>query len=300
MLKIAWSSKYCHPLPEGHRFPMEKYELIPEQLLYEGTISEKNLFEPGIVEDENILLVHGREYLDKLNNLNLNKTEERRLGLPLSAALVVREKIIMQGTLTAALSALQSGVGMNVAGGTHHAHKSKGEGFCLLNDIAIAAGYLLKNRYCNKILVVDLDVHQGDGTADIFSEEKRVFTFSMHGENNFPLKKVSSDMDIGLPDGTTDEKYLSTLKLTLEKLKESVKPDFVFYQSGVDILGSDKLGKLAVSKNGCKERDRMVLQMCKELKVPVCISMGGGYSADIREIVDAHCNTFRLVQALFF
>ncbi len=300
MLKIAYDKIYQHPLPEGHRFPMIKYELIPEQLLYEGTITADNLFSPEVLSEQWILTTHDADYWQKLKSLQLSRKEIRATGFPLSAELVEREIRIAKGTIDCALYAQQYGVAMNVAGGTHHAFTNRGEGFCLLNDIAIAANYLLINKLATQILVVDLDVHQGNGTAEIFQNDSRVFTFSMHGANNYPLRKETSDLDIGLPDKTTDDVFLSSLKNTLPRLIDNLEPDFIFYLSGVDILETDKLGRLSVSMNGCKERDRFVFQQCIEHDIPVAVSMGGGYSPRIAHIVEAHSNTFRLAQDLFF
>jgi acetoin utilization deacetylase AcuC-like enzyme len=300
MLKIAWDKIYCHPLPEGHRFPMIKYDLIPEQLLYEGTIKSENIFHPGILHESVILTTHHSDYWTKLRSLRLSEKEIRKTGFPLSEKLVEREIMIMNGTVQSAVFALQYGISMNVAGGTHHAFTDRGEGFCLLNDMAIAANYLLLNKLAKKIMIVDLDVHQGNGTAEIFRNHESVFTFSMHGLNNYPAQKELSDLDIPLPDGTTDVFYLSTLKKVLPELLERVQPDFIFYQSGVDILATDKLGKLNISREGCKERDLLVLQLCKLNRIPLCISMGGGYSEKIQDIVEAHCNTYRLAQELYF
>ncbi|MDB5263654.1 MAG: deacetylase [Adhaeribacter sp.] len=300
MLKIAWTPQYAHALPEGHRFPMLKYELLPEQLLYEGTISAANIFAPEPLPEDIILLAHEADYWQRLNNLQLTPAEVRKTGFPLSQRLVQREVIIMNGTVQAALFALEFGIGMNIAGGTHHAFTDRGEGFCLLNDMAIAAHYLLRNTPVSRILIVDLDVHQGNGTAQIFTNEPRVFTFSMHGGNNYPLHKEKSDLDVPLPDGIADQAYLKLLRDILPGLMEQVQPAFVFYQSGVDILATDKLGRLKVSREGCKERDRFVLETCRQHQVPVAVSMGGGYSQKIADIVEAHANTFRLAQYLYF
>jgi len=299
MIKIAWHPLYAHPLPEGHRFPMLKYELIPGQLLHEGTITPQNLFSPEPVSEDVILLSHEKAYWEQLRDLTLPAKEQRRIGFPLNAQLLERELRITQGTIDAAHYAITNGVSFNVAGGTHHAGSNWGEGFCLLNDQAIAANYLLNKNLANSILIVDLDVHQGNGTAEIFQNESRVFTFSMHGDKNFPFKKEVSSLDVPLNDGIQDDEYLSVLHVNLKKAFESARPDFVFYLSGVDVLSTDKLGKLALSKAGCKERDRIVLQTCKDKSLPIQISMGGGYSIDIKDIVDAHCNTYRLAFDLF-
>ena len=309
MLKIAFDPIYKHPLPEGHRFPMLKYELIPEQLLYEGTAKADNFFSPlgNLTFDEleilmrpHILGVHKSAYYEQLKNLTIDPKMERRIGFPLSKVLFEREVIIAAGTIQCADFALQYGVAMNIAGGTHHAYSDKGEGFCLLNDVAIASHYLLNSKKASQILVIDLDVHQGNGTAEIFADNPQVFTFSMHGAENYPLKKEKSDLDIALPTYTSDIAYLSALKTTLPALMEQVKPDFLFYVSGVDILESDKLGKLSVSMLGCKERDFFVFETAKKWRIPIVVSMGGGYSPKIIDIVDAHCNTFRLAEELYF
>jgi acetoin utilization deacetylase AcuC-like enzyme len=300
MLKVAYDPIYAHPLPSGHRFPMLKYELIPEQLIHEGTITKDSLFSPKPLEEEIILSTHDAHYWHQLRDLTLPLKEQRRTGFPLSAQLVEREIRIAKGTIDGCYFAFDYGIALNVAGGTHHAGTNWGEGFCLLNDQAIAANHLLNNKLASSILIVDLDVHQGNGTAQIFENEPRVFTFSMHGANNFPYRKERSDLDIPLQDGTGDKEYLGILKTTLPKLIDQQKPDFIFYLSGVDILATDKLGKLALSKEACKQRDRFVLEQCRKHQIPVQVSMGGGYSTDIRDIVDAHCNTYRLAHDLYF
>ena len=300
MLKIAWKDIYAHALPENHRFPMEKYNLLPEQLLYEGTITESNFFEPDALPESAILGTHESTYWEKLKTQNLSRKEERKTGFPLSEALVKRERVIMQGSVMAARFAVENGVAMNIAGGTHHSFTDRGEGFCLLNDIAIAANDLLDRGLAKQVLVVDLDVHQGNGTAQIFENEPRVFTFSMHGAANYPLHKEKSDLDIGLKDGTDDETYLSLLDRHLKTLIDEVAPDFICFQSGVDVLSTDKLGRLGMTIQGCKQRDRLVLETCKLNGIPVMACMGGGYSSKIAHIVEAHANTFRLAQEMFF
>jgi acetoin utilization deacetylase AcuC-like enzyme len=300
MLKIAYNPIYAHPLPDGHRFPMLKYELIPLQLKHEGVITDDNLFSPAILEEQWICPPHEPEYWQKLKNLSLSYQEEKRTGFPLSAQLVERELRIAQGTIDCCHYALDYGVAFNVAGGTHHAGSNWGEGFCLLNDQAIAANYLLNNNLAQSILIIDLDVHQGNGTAQIFKNEPRVYTFSVHGEKNFPFRKEQSDLDIGLEDGVADDEYLALISKQLPKLFEITKPNFIFYLSGVDVLASDKLGKLGLSLAGCKQRDQLVFKLCKERNIPVQVSMGGGYSADIKVIVDAHCNTYKVADEIYF
>ncbi|HYG16609.1 MAG TPA: histone deacetylase [Bacteroidia bacterium] len=300
MLKIARSEIYAHPLPEGHRFPMDKYDLIPKQLLREGVVTEDNFFEPGILDEETLLLTHTAEYWQKLKTLSLSPAEIRKTGFPLSERLVERELVICRGTIDCCLYALEFGAAMNVAGGTHHAYPGHGEGFCLLNDFAVAANYLLQHQLASRILIIDLDVHQGNGTAAIFSNSPQVFCFSMHGKENYPAKKETSHLDIELPTGTTDKMYLGILADTLPRILTGFTPDFAFYLSGVDILSTDKLGKLSVSMEGCQQRDHLVYKTLKSLGIPVVTSMGGGYSPAVSTIVNAHCNTFKEAVNAYF
>lgn len=290
---IAWHPVFNHPLPEGHRFPMLKYELLHDQLLYEGVVSEKDFFQPPPLNENTLKGVHCKKYWQRLLTLRLTKNEIRRIGFPLSKKLIERELRIAQGTVTAAEIALKTGIGFNIAGGTHHAGSDWGEGFCLLNDQAIAARHLLNHEELKQILIIDLDVHQGNGTAEIFEREKKIFTFSIHGKNNFPFKKERSDLDIGLPDETSGREYLPVLEQNLDHLFKTLQPGFVFYQAGADVLKSDKMGKLKLTKEDCRERDRLVFNFCRNKKIPVQVSMGGGYSERIKDIVDVHCQTFK-------
>ncbi|HET6528259.1 MAG TPA: histone deacetylase [Balneolaceae bacterium] len=290
---IARHPIFKHPLPEGHRFPMLKYELLPEKLLLEGVITKSDFFTPEPLHRKFLKGIHDADYVEKLFSLSLEQDEIRRIGLPLSEALMDRELTIACGTVKAAKAALKRGIGFNIAGGTHHAGTNWGEGFCLLNDQAVAAGYLLNQIGLKRILIIDLDVHQGNGTADIFKNEDRVFTFSMHGENNFPFKKERSDWDVGLPDETGGAEYLQVLAKKLNELYTRSRPDFVFYQAGADVLETDKLGRLNLSIEDCRQRDMLVFQFCKKWQLPVQVSMGGGYSANIKDIVQAHSNTYK-------
>ena len=279
---------------------MIKYELIPEQLIIENTCNENNFFSPGDIEDNVILLTHESNYYNKLINQKLEKKEIRAIGFPMSQKLIEREKKIVQGTIECSLNSIKYGVSMNIAGGTHHAFTNRAEAFCILNDQAIAANFLIKNGFCKKILILDLDVHQGNGTAEIFRNNKNIFTASFHGEKNYPFRKETSDFDYGFSDGTSDKKYLEVIKNEIPRLIEKFEPDFIFYLSGVDIIENDKLGRLSVSIGGCKERDRFVLTYCKTNKIPLQISMGGGYSPILKDIIEAHANTFRLAQEIYF
>ena len=299
MFPIAFHPIFKHPLPEGHRFPMLKYELLPQQLVHEGIALKTDFFEPEIATIESVLKVHTKEYVSDLLQLTLEPKAARKIGFPLSKELVERELRIAQGTILGAEKSWHSKVAFNIAGGTHHAYSNRGEAFCLLNDQAIAAQYLLDKKLVEKILIIDLDVHQGNGTAEIFQDNPSVFTFSMHGKSNYPFKKEVSDLDIALPDGTNDETYLKILTETLPQLIQKEKPDFIFYLAGVDILATDKLGKLSCSIEGCKKRDEMVFEQCLKHQIPVQVSMGGGYSPEIKTIVEAHANTFRIAKDLF-
>ena len=299
MLNIAYHPIYQLPLPEGHRFPMEKYDLLPKQLRYEGSCEEEDFFTPEKIANPIIEAVHCSNYLQRLLALKLDKKEVRKIGFPLSQQLIDREIIIAGGTVEGAKRALNDGIAMNIAGGTHHAFRAWGEAFCLLNDQAIAAQYLLDHNHVQKILIVDLDVHQGNGTAEIFRDNPAVFTFSMHGAKNYPFHKEKSDLDLALEDGTSDTVYLNTLKATLPKLIKEVRPEFIFYLCGVDVVATDKLGRLGMSLGGCKLRDQFVLDTCKDLNIPVQCSMGGGYSKDIKIILEAHANTFRIAKSLY-
>jgi acetoin utilization deacetylase AcuC-like enzyme len=296
---LATSDHYTLDLPDGHRFPIAKYALIREQLLWQGIAAPADFYEPGLCAEEDILRVHTAEYWHKVRDLQLSAREVRNLGLPQSPQLVRRSLSSSAGTVQSALRALRDGIGMNLAGGTHHAFADRGEGFCVLNDQAIAATHLLAHGLARQILIVDLDVHQGDGTARIFQNEPRVFTFSMHAGANYPLRKEQSDLDIPLALSTGDAEYLTQLSATLEPLVERVQPDFIFFQAGVDVLATDKLGKLALTPVGCQQRDELVLGLCRARGLPVAVSMGGGYSERLADIVDAHCNTFRVAFELW-
>ena len=300
MVRIAYSPVYKYQLPDGHRFPMEKYELIPEQLLYEGTIEESQFFHPEALSEENILRTHTQDYWDKLRTQTLSRKEERTIGFPMREALISRGRFIAQGTLDCARFALAGEqCALNIAGGTHHSFADRGEGFCVYNDMGIASNALLHQKEVSKILIIDLDVHQGNGTDKIFANEDRVFTFSVHGAKNFPHRKEKSDLDIGLPDKTKDDEYLSVVRKYVPELIEQVKPDFVFYLSGVDILETDKLGRLSCTIRGCKTRDEIVFEQIKKYDLPVAVSMGGGYSERVADIVEAHANTYRVAMDVF-
>ena len=299
MFKIAFSERYVHQLPKMHRFPMLKYELLPKQLMHEGIAVRENFFLPKDALEKDILEVHNINYWNRLVQLNLSPSEIRSIGFPLSQLLIEREINIAGGTLQCITYAIQYGISFNIAGGTHHAFSDRGEGFCMLNDQAIGANYVLRNEKANRVLIIDLDVHQGNGTAEIFKNDSRVFTFSMHGAKNYPIKKEQSDLDIGLEDGCKDENYLALLIKHLNDVIKDFSPDFIFYQAGVDVLATDKLGRLGLTKVGCKRRDQYVLEFAKREQIPIVVCMGGGYSPNIKDIIEAHTNTFKIAQQIF-
>lgn len=280
-------------MPDGHRFPISKYELVKEQLIYEGWLNENQIEDAGLCDEADIFLTHTQDYWRRLRNDQLTRQEIRRIGLPVSQMAVDRASNTSAGTIAAALMALEAGLGLNIAGGTHHAYSDRGEGFCILNDVAVAANYLLSRNIVRKLLVIDLDVHQGNGTAAIFAGDDRVFTFSLHGRDNYPIKKEVSDWDIPLPSGTDDNAYLAILNDSLPRLIDKAMPQIIFYIAGVDVLASDALGRLALTKYGCRMRDEITLAACHRMQIPAVVVMGGGYSPKIGDIVEAHCNTFK-------
>jgi len=294
MLKIAYSPIYVLPLPAKHRFPMEKYELIPEQLLYEGTATEDNFFAPMMISREALEITHTPEYVDRVLNKDLTKKEIRDIGYPMSQRLVDRERIITGGTLECVEYARKYGISMNVSGGTHHAFAESGGGFCIFNDVAVTANVLLKENPDQKILILDLDVHQGDGTASLMKDESRVFTLSVHGGKNYPMRKEVSDWDIPLEDHTRDDEYLAVIENVLEELPHHIIPDIVLYICGADVLESDRLGRLSLTVEGVRKRDEMVLSHFYDQNIPLVGTLGGGYSHRLPDLIEAHANTFRI------
>ena len=291
-MRVCYTPRYYADIGEGHVFPIRKFELARERLVAEGTLAPTEIFEPREAAVEDVLLVHTEDYVTRLRAGALTPREVRRLGLPWSKALVRRSFLATAGTIVAARFALAEGVGANLAGGTHHAFPDHGEGFCVLNDVAVAARVLRRDGLARRAAVVDLDVHQGNGTAHIFEGDEEVFTFSMHGAKNYPLFKLRSSLDVELPDGITDDEYLETLARHLPRVFEHA-PDLVFYLAGADPFEGDKLGRLSLSIPGLRARDELVLGECRARGVPVVTVMSGGYAADIRDTVEIHCNTVR-------
>jgi acetoin utilization deacetylase AcuC-like enzyme len=288
--RLFYCDHYSIPLPAGHKFPAEKYRLLREALARDSVFD----LEPAeFARPELIELAHDPAYVTGFLNGSLDPAIMRRIGFPWSHELTRRTLASLGGTLAASEDALRTGFGGNLAGGTHHAFRSEGAGFCVFNDIAVAVLALRHAHRVRRAAVVDLDVHQGDGTAAIFQDDPDALTVSIHGRNNFPLRKQRSKMDVDLPDGAGDAEYLAALESVLPRVFEFV-PEIVFYQAGVDGLSGDRLGRLALSLDGLEQRDQMVLQMCRSHGVPVVITLGGGYAEPIAQTVEAHANTFRV------
>jgi acetoin utilization deacetylase AcuC-like enzyme len=279
---------------------MEKYSLLHAQMIHEGLLRDSDFHRAEPIAEEVILRAHEASYWLRLRDGELSRHEIRRMGFPWSEALVLRERIICQASLDLAGYALKNrSIGLNIAGGTHHASSGQAEGFCLLNDMALTAIELLHQGDAESILIVDLDVHQGNGTAEILQDEERIFTFSMHGAKNFPMDKAISDLDIGLDDGTDDHEFLEKLFGALPQLLDRIQPDIVLYNSGVDVLEADKLGRMAMSMEGVRQRDAFVLNSCFDRQIPMAVAMGGGYSKDVRLILEAHMQVFRMAHHLW-
>lgn len=297
-MKIYYSDNYTVPLPEGHRFPMAKYRLLREKLLEEGILKPGELFEPELPGRDVITLAHSPVYYDAYSAGTVDPKIIRRIGLPWSKELFYRSLASVGGAIGAAYSALECGIGGNLAGGTHHAFRDYGEGFCVFNDFAVVILHLIKCGLIHRAAIVELDVHQGNGNSGILGANPDVYIFSMHGAKNYPFTKVASSLDIELNDGTGDEEYLSLLKNNLPAIFE-FKPDIVLYQAGVDPLEHDSLGRLKLTFSGLMERDRLVLDACRRHGVPVSLGLGGGYSKPITHTVDAYANTYRVVKEIF-
>ncbi len=296
-VRAFYCDHFVLPLPEGHRFPMAKYRQLREHVLAEAIIAPGDLREPAAAEWDQLRLVHTEAYLSGVACGTLPRDIQRRIGFPWSLAMVERARRSVGGTIAASRVALDEGSAANLAGGTHHAFADRGEGFCVFNDIAVAVRVLVRERRIARALIVDLDVHQGNGTAAIFAHDPAVFTFSMHGASNFPSHKEISDSDIALPDGTQDAEYLDILAKHVPALVERHRPDLVFYLAGADPYEADRLGKLKLTVEGLRARDALVFAACRDADVPDAVSMGGGYALDIDAIVRIHANTLREAHA---
>jgi acetoin utilization deacetylase AcuC-like enzyme len=292
-MKAFYSDSFEFPLPKGHRFPIQKYSLLRRRIIEDGILTPEDLFIPKAATDDEILLVHLPDYLLKVNTGKLTDKEVRRLGLPWSPQLVERAKRSAGGTIGACRAALYDGIAFNLSGGTHHAYADHAEGYCLLNDVAIAARVLQLENLTKRIVIIDCDVHQGNGTASIFSGDPSVFTFSIHGEKNFPLKKEISDIDIALRDNTDDEAYLDALSSGVKDAIESSRAEVAIYVSGADAFVDDQLGRLSISKAGLAQRDGIVFDHCYRAGLPIATVMAGGYARNLDDIVDIHLQTIK-------
>ena len=296
-MQVFYTPYYYADIGEGHVFPIRKFELVRDRLLNEGTLELSDLVEPQPALIADVLLAHTEDYVTRLRAGALTARELRRLGLPWSKALVRRSFLAAGGTIGAARAALVEGIASNLAGGTHHAFAERGEGFCVLNDVAVAIRTLRREGLIERAAVVDCDVHQGNGTATIFAGDANVFTFSMHGAKNYPLFKARSTLDVELPDGTGDDEYLRILAEHLPRVFAH-SPDIIFYLGGADPYAGDKLGRLSLSIGGLRARDELVLSECHARGVAVATVMSGGYAADINDTVEIHCNTIRAAKVM--
>jgi acetoin utilization deacetylase AcuC-like enzyme len=292
-MKCSYHPGYQIPLPTGHPFPIAKFPLLKDQLLAEGVLAPGDILQPEPVDRNTLELVHTAEYLDKLESSGLSAAEQRRLGMPWSDALWLRSRLASGGTLLAARAALESGLSGNLAGGTHHAFADHGEGFCVLNDVAIAIAKLRVEDAIQRALVIDLDVHQGNGTAAIFENVEEVFTFSMHGERNYPAAKMRSDLDVALQDGADDSEYLAALERHLPAVLDAADTDIAFYLAGVDVAAGDRYGKLALSEEGIRLRDRLVINSVRGRGAPIVIVLGGGDAPTRARTAELHAHAFR-------
>jgi acetoin utilization deacetylase AcuC-like enzyme len=290
-VKAYYCDHFVLPLPEGHRFPMEKYRLLRERVLADGLVRSEDLIVPPPASDEEILRVHDADYLRRVQSGTLERQEIRRIGFPWSPEMVERSRRSAGGTILACHEALENGVAVNLAGGTHHSFRDRGEGFCVFNDAAIASRALQAEGRVRRVVVIDTDVHQGNGTASIFADDPTVFTFSIHGRNNFPFHKERSDLDVELEDGTGDGAYLAALEAGLDRALDAAEADFAVFVSGADPHEGDRLGRLAVSREGLLARDRLVFERCRRAGLPVAVVMAGGYGRNVADTVEVHVQT---------
>ena len=300
-MRLFYTDHFELPLPPEHRFPMTKYKLLRERIVSSDWGAKCELLVPPGATDEQLCLAHTPEFVQRVVEGSLSEKEIRRIGFPWSPELVERSRRSTGATIQAALTAVESqGISANLAGGTHHAFADHGEGYCVFNDVAVAARVLQRSAGIERILVVDCDVHQGNGTAKIFEDDATMTTFSIHGKRNYPLKKTKSDLDIALDTGATDAEYLDALEPAVAELLATSRPQFVFYVAGADPFEHDTLGRMALTKEGLRRRDDIVLQRCRELRLPMAISMAGGYAESVEDIVDIHTSTIRTAMSLSF
>ncbi len=299
-MRVSYAPAYYAPIPDEHIFPMKKFKGLHRYLLEENIIASSDVVAPSMVDMANLQMVHTRDYANGIMNGDLGKKKLRRLGLPWSKRLAIRSRLAVQGTINTAIMALQDGIAGNLAGGTHHAMRGYGEGFCVFNDVAVAIKVLQQSMWANKILVIDCDVHQGNGTAEIFKDNERVYTFSLHGEKNYPFKKPPSTLDIGLPDNTKDDQYLKTLGDALDTIFDDFNPDLVFYLGGIDPLETDHFGRLSLTKKGLEERDQIVIQKVVNHNLPLVLLLSGGYAPTLKETVLAHALMYKTAKKIAY
>lgn len=297
-MRIFYSDTYTFPLPEGHRFPITKYRKLRDLLVAEGIVVNDSLREAPMLDPDLLLPAHSREYVNAFLEGTLPASAVRRIGLPWSPEFVRRGLASVAGTVLAARAALEDGIAGNLAGGTHHAFREYGEGFCVFNDIAVAALNLLEEERVERVAVIDLDVHQGNGTAEIFFDDPRAFILDMYGRHNYPFRKVPATLEVPLENGTEDEEYLSLLERALPHVF-AFSPDIIFYQAGVDVLKDDSLGRLGMMHDGVLRRDRMVLEAAAEYEIPIVLTLGGGYAKPIDSSVRAYAGTYRAAGEIF-
>lgn len=297
-MRVFYTDIFVLPLPETHKFPMDKYRRTREQLLDEAILTNADLFIPPAAHEE-LCHVHTEDYLKAVESGAIETKMQRRIGFPWSNGLVERSRRSVGATIAALTSAFDRQCGINLAGGTHHAYADRGEGFCVYNDAAVAARWVQSQGLCSRVLILDCDVHQGNGTASIFQTDPNVFTFSIHGATNYPYHKEDSDLDVALPDNTDDDTYIAALESALETISQDFSPEAVIYLAGADPFVHDRFGKLALSKFGLKRRDDTVFQWCKSRQLPLAITMAGGYAENIQDIVDIHCQTVKRAKHYF-
>lgn len=291
-MRVSYSNGYYAPIPEDHVFPMRKFEGLYRYLLEKGIIKQHQVIEPSEANAAQLMYVHTQRYLNGIFHGELDRKEEHRLGLPWSPGLARRSRLAVRGTLNAALMAMEDGIAGNLAGGTHHAFPDWGEGFCVFNDVAVAIRVLQRSMWIRRAMVIDCDVHQGNGTADFFKDDPGVFTFSIHGEKNYPFHKPPSNYDVGLPDKTNDEDYICTLGDALDHIFRDFQPDIVFYLGGIDILEADHFGRLAMTMKGLRNRDEIVIDTVYQKGIPLVLLLSGGYAPTLAETVTAHASMF--------
>lgn len=298
-MRVSYAPGYYAPIQEDHVFPMRKFEQLHRYLLDTGTLRDMDVITPREADYTDLSLVHTDYYLSGILDGQLTRKEERRLGLPWSPGLARRSRLAVQGTMNAAMMALQDGVAGNLAGGTHHSMPNHGEGFCVFNDVAIAIRSLRRSMWINRVMVIDCDVHQGNGTAHIFADDPNVFTFSMHGEKNYPFRKPPSSLDIGLPDKTGNAEYLKTLVQALDTIFSRFQPDIVFYLGGIDPLETDHFGRLSLTLKGLREREETVIRYVKEKNIPLLLLLSGGYAPTVAETARAHAQMFEVATEVY-